>query len=104
MAFPWPSIQQHLSPQHADVAEILQDLARLRELQQQSIEAFLLYQQALPIREQVLGVQHPKTIETRHRLYAVMQALSKTEEAATLEEIPLDQAKREAEQSMPQKQ
>ncbi len=70
--------QEHLGSQHIEFAEILQDLARLREMQQQLSEALPLYQQALTIREQVLGAEHPKAIDTRQRLYCVLQALGKT--------------------------
>jgi tetratricopeptide (TPR) repeat protein/transcriptional regulator with XRE-family HTH domain len=90
--------QKHLGPQHIEFAETLQDLARLREIQQQRNEALPLYQQALAIREQVLGAEHPKALDTCQRLYSVLQALGKAEEAAVLA-AHLDTAKQEEKQN-----
>jgi len=96
--------QQSLGSEHPEFAETLQDLARLRLMQYHDTEALSLYQQALAIREQALGVHHPKTCETRERLWAVLSALGKTQEAAALEGAPPDHVRVENEHVPSQQQ
>src|SRR5215472_2163746 len=63
-------------------SETLHGLATLRAIQGNPQEAASLYHRAVAIREQVYGPQHPKTIETRERLHAVLGVLGRDQEAA----------------------
>jgi tetratricopeptide (TPR) repeat protein/transcriptional regulator with XRE-family HTH domain len=65
--------QQHLSPLHPHVAEILHNLAHLQKVQGNITEALSLYQQALAIREQVYGTHHPKTEATQEAMQRLSQ-------------------------------
>jgi tetratricopeptide (TPR) repeat protein/transcriptional regulator with XRE-family HTH domain len=85
------SIWEHIQEQHPDADETLEGLAALREAQGNLREAASFYQRSLAIREQVLGTQHPKTVECRKRLCGILHALGKAEEAAALE-VQLDVA------------
>ena len=66
-------------------AESLQELADLYHEQGRHMEAKLLYQRALYIREQAWGSQHPKTIETRKHFIDLLHAMRLYEEASQLE-------------------
>jgi len=48
-------------------------------------EALALYLQALTIREQQLGLQHPHTVDTRRRAAQLLRESGRTEEAAALD-------------------
>jgi Tetratricopeptide repeat len=61
-------------------------------------EARVWYARALAVREQALGVQHPKTRETRSRLIALLHAMGQYEEAARLEAVQSEQGTNEEEQ------
>ena len=65
----------------------MHDLAGLREAQGNSEEARTCYAQALTIRDQMLGPSHPKTIETRTRLIALLHAMGLHEDAAQQEAV-----------------
>lgn len=58
----------------------MHDLARLREAQGKSEEAKDLYARALAIRQQALGANHFKTLETRNRFIALSQIMGRHEE------------------------
>jgi hypothetical protein len=60
----------------------MHDLARLREAQGHREEARSGYERALAAREQALGPQHPKTVETRQRLSALLHTAEGHDEAA----------------------
>ncbi len=68
--------QQFLGAQHPGVAEALQDLAQLRQMQQQPIEALSLSQQALAILEKRFGPHHPRTLKAREALSKVEEQMS----------------------------
>jgi tetratricopeptide (TPR) repeat protein/transcriptional regulator with XRE-family HTH domain len=72
-------------PSHPETAETMYDLARLREAQDDREAARDWYMRALAAREASLGVQHPKTVETRQRLAALLQAMGRDDEAASYE-------------------
>ena len=67
------------------VLQCLHDFARLYELRNQPDQALALYQQALAIREQRLGPEHLRTLDTRKRYAHLLRACGRTEEAAALE-------------------
>ncbi|GHP00016.1 tetratricopeptide repeat protein [Reticulibacter mediterranei] len=63
--------EQKFGPVHIVMAEIQHDFAGFQQAQGQIQEAAFLYQQALTIREPVLGLNHPLTIEARENLQNV---------------------------------
>jgi Tetratricopeptide repeat len=76
-----------LGPEHPETAEIIHDLAKFREAQDNGEEASVWYARALAVREQALGAQHPKTRETRTRFIALLHALGQHQQAAQLEAV-----------------
>ena len=56
------------------------------------------YAHALAVREQTLGGQHPKTMETRKRLIALLKVLGQREDAVQLEAAQFEQGTSEEEQ------
>jgi len=72
--------QQSLGSQHLEVAETLHELARCYQMHHQTTKAFSLYQQSLAIREQALGLHHPKTVATRMSCTHLLQEKEQTEE------------------------
>jgi tetratricopeptide (TPR) repeat protein len=79
-------------PGHPETATTLHDLAHFYELRNQSDQALVLYQQALAIREQRLGSEHPRTLETRTRYAHLRVACGRREEASALEATSTEQA------------
>lgn len=67
-------------------------LAGLREAQGESEEARDWYTRALVVREQAIGIHHPKTMETRKRLITLLHTMERHEEAAQLEVDPAEQS------------
>jgi hypothetical protein len=59
-------------------------------MQQQPTEALSLYQQALAIRKQVYGSQHPNTEETRRALTQLSQEMNQAKEAVSKEALVLE--------------
>lgn len=68
-----PIIEAKDGYKEKDKAEILYNFAQLQEVQGKNEEAKTMYVRALSIREQVLGVNHPETVETRKRLTALLE-------------------------------
>src|SRR6185437_7416634 len=66
-------------------AHALHGLANLYREQKRYARAEPLYQQALEIRKQAFGINHPTTVETRQRLIALLHIIGRHEEAAQLE-------------------
>ena len=64
-----------LHSEHPETAEVMYDLAQLREAQDSNLAARSLYIQVLAIREQTLGRHHPKTTETRKHLITLLRTL-----------------------------
>lgn len=77
---------------HSDVAYPLNNLASLYHEQGKYEQAKLLYQPALAIREQRLGLKHPDTVDTRTRYACLLRVCGRSEEAAALEAASIQQA------------
>lgn len=73
----WPNPENPGKPNHPDIAETLHDWAQLWELEGKYNKALDCYERALAIREASpsLGAQHPRTIETRRRLNALLSRM-----------------------------
>lgn len=87
---------------HPDVAATLHSLALVADAQQQWGKAKGYYQQALGIREAVLGLDHPDTIDTNVRLMSALEQLGLHERAERLKEQSTH--KLEAQRSTEEKQ
>src|SRR5204863_8845884 len=78
-------LQQQLSAQHPDRADILYGLARLHHLQHNRTQALSFYQQAQVIRQQVYGPDHPKTKQTEDALSLLVQDLQQQKAMSSTE-------------------
>ncbi|GHO58036.1 hypothetical protein KSB_65110 [Ktedonobacter robiniae] len=67
--------EQQLGPESEGIAQILHDFAGFWQVQGHLQEAVRLYQQALLIREHVLGADHPMTVVTCNYLQEELLAL-----------------------------
>jgi tetratricopeptide (TPR) repeat protein len=74
-----------LGVSHPDTAESLHGLAQLYQQQGKYGQAELLYQRALHIREQLLGLAHPETENTRQAYAALLRLLERDESATVLD-------------------
>jgi len=88
----WPQCQRYLKQAQAcdtliqqhhlflpEAADLQYDFAGFQQARGSSTEAALLYRRALTTREQVLGADHPLTIEAYKRLHEVLVTLNRTE-------------------------
>jgi Tetratricopeptide repeat len=86
---------------HPETAESMHDLAQFREAQGNREEARTWYARALEVREQVLGASHPKTVQTRKRLIALLHTMGQHEEGT---QIGADQAELSSMENSPEKE
>ena len=68
--------EKALGPNHPDVAENLNDLAKLYFKQGKYNEALPLYERALKITEKALGPDHPSVVRVRKNLSILQSKLS----------------------------
>lgn len=78
-----------LGREHPDVAASVNNLAVLYENQVLYPRAESYYRTALAIREESLGADHPHTIDTLEHLSRLLHKLSRSDEAAPLEQRAL---------------
>ncbi len=71
---------------HPQAAQTCYEFALLRHAQGHDDEARSLYERALAARTHTFGATHPRTIEARERLMALLPSMGSTQEAAPLEE------------------
>jgi tetratricopeptide (TPR) repeat protein len=76
--------EQQLGPEHAQVADVLYDLAQLNQEQGKYEEAERLCRQALSIREQQLGPEHAQVADVLYRLASLCADLDEPVEAELL--------------------
>ncbi|HEU5374647.1 MAG TPA: FxSxx-COOH system tetratricopeptide repeat protein [Ktedonobacteraceae bacterium] len=69
--------EQAFESTHLDIANALHEAARLQEVLGNKQKAATSYQRALAIREHVLGLHHPKTVETRNLLLVLSHTLER---------------------------
>jgi tetratricopeptide (TPR) repeat protein/transcriptional regulator with XRE-family HTH domain len=67
---------------HLSLAETLYEFALFLDAQGHHEEARPRYERTLAARTHILGVTHPLTITVQERLFALLQAIGRTEEAA----------------------
>jgi tetratricopeptide (TPR) repeat protein len=78
--------EKTFGPNHANVAESLDNLARLYWAQRKYAEAEPLFKRSLAIREKTLGPEHPKVARSLDYLAKLYRKTGKAEEASQLEE------------------
>src|SRR6266516_4254940 len=76
--------ERTFGPDHIQVAQTLNNLARLYVAQGKYTETEGLYKQALNIQEKVLGLEHPDTALTLYNLASLFQDEGRYEEAKAL--------------------
>lgn len=78
--------RQESAPKNVETAGVFYDVARFRHMQGQFQDAAIMYQRALALRENILGLDHPLTLETRAHLQEVLGAQGQTQEASSIAE------------------
>lgn len=73
--------------EHSEKAESMYGLAQLWEAQGNNEDAKTWYVRAVVVREQALGAHHPKTMEIRACLIALLHTMGQHEEAAQFEAV-----------------
>ncbi len=77
--------EEVLGPEHPDVAQSLNNLALLYQVQGNYAEAEPLYRRSLAIYEKVLGPEHPKVAQSLENYAALLRETGRADEAAEME-------------------